>query len=211
MRLGLVARTGIWTALWLALALTTAALSYTSLQRLQAELDTLVHVEFDELMKSVRLMQQTEVLIARSLLLTQVGRQEDRRRLRVEIQDNEDWIRKIIAQKRAQNQADPGLIGRVQAAQERLSQGVSALHRLVRQRLALADRTAELRVVPAADRAELAHLNQQIAGVAERNQSIAADLSVLMGYFRPRCATKRAAGSIACAPRCSSSNAGCWA
>lgn len=176
-KLGLVARTRLWIAVWLALALTTAVLSYSALQRLQGALDALVRVEFDELMNSVRLLQQTEALIGQSLLLTQVTRQEDRRRLRVEIQDREDWIRKIIQQKQQRGQLDASLVARVQVAQDRLSRGVTEMDTLVRQRLLQASQDTPLMS------ASLLALSAQMRGVAAQNQAVGDELSVLMGYF----------------------------
>lgn len=176
-RLGLAARARFWTVALVVLALSAAFLAHQALARLQAGLQGVVVHELEQLMDSVRLVQQSEALISQSLSLVHSQSQEERGRLSVDQQDRLDWIRKITRQVASRGHTDPDLLARVERAQAQLAEGVMLLDDLVHQRLRLLDKNRPT------DVAALALIDERIAQTAARHRKVGADLSVLMGYF----------------------------
>lgn len=176
-RLGLAVRTAGWVVALVMLALAAAGLAHQALDRLQAGLQSVVANELDQLMDSVRLVQQSEALISQSLSLSQSQSQEERRRQMVDQQDRLDWIRKITRQVASRGHTNPDLLARVERAQVQLAEGVAALDELVGQRLRLLEQTGPR------TSAALTQLDDRIAKTALMQRTVGAELSVLMGYF----------------------------
>lgn len=176
-RFGLVARTRFWTVALVCLALTAAVLTHQALGRLQAGLQRVVANELDQLMDSVRLVQQSEALISQSLSLAQSQSQEERRRQWVDLVDSLEWVRKMTRQVASHGHTNPDLLTRLESTQGLLAAGVEEVDALVRQRLRLREQGVTR------DAAAIAQLEERIAQTAMRNRSTGAELSVLMGYF----------------------------
>ncbi|GAB4398426.1 MAG: hypothetical protein OHK0048_10080 [Rhodoferax sp.] len=174
--MGLTAKTLFLIAALLLLWAAGGAITLRVFDRVQATVDDMVGPELDQLMSSVRLIQQAEALTSQSLMLVQSETQLQRQAARLEIDDRLDWLRKSLAQARADDDDAHGLLRRVDQTLMNMTQGIDTLDTLVQTRISLAQAGA------AQDRRMLL-VQQQIAEGAAAYRAQAAELSVLVGYF----------------------------
>lgn len=166
-RLGLNAKTLGITFLIALLVVGATALTARALERLHALVEQISQVEMENLMTSVRVVQQAESLISLGLMLYAAETQNERRRALVELTDRTVWIRHMTAEVSAVgNHAE--MLQRVDEIQQQLDLNIRQLNHLVRDRINQridADGQEELRLL------------------AAQNRELAGELSVLMGYF----------------------------
>ena len=164
---GLTARTILITALVAFMAFTTVLLIGQTFSRLHAQVERLTATELERLMSSVRLIQQTESLVAMGLLLAHSETHDQRRAALVELDDRLRWMDKLTGELLS-GDSDAELEPKVRQAQRALQENVGALDRLVRMRI---DATADPDTLAA------------IRSTAQQNREIVGQLSVLIGYY----------------------------
>jgi len=163
---GLTARTVVITSLAALLAFCIVLLIGQAFARLHDQVDRLTRSELERLMSSVRLMQQTESLVALGLILVQAESHGDRRAALVELNDRIRWIGKLTGPLLS-SASDAEFVAKVRDAERRLEENIAELDRLLRRR-----------IDGDAGAAEFAAIRQR----SMENREIAGRLSVLMGY-----------------------------
>ena len=167
LRLGLTAKTVIIAALIVLMATCATLLTSFAFDRLSNQLGQLSSAQLEQLMNSVRLVQQSDSLARNGLILAQADTHDERRLTLVELTGRMDWIRKLTSEL-ARNDTDNVLLERISETQERYGQNVAALNALVREHIDHPNKTSMIGKLN-----ELSSLNRELAG----------ELSVLMGYF----------------------------
>lgn len=166
-RFGLTAKTVIVTSMIALISIGATLMTSRALQRLQRNLDRISTTALEQLMTSVRLVQQTESLVSLGLILTQSNRQDERRQTLVELNDRIAWMRKV-SQDLAADAGDLDLIERVNARESALADNLKVLDSLVKDRI---------------DGVRTPQSDATIGRLSERHRELAAELSVMMGYF----------------------------
>lgn len=176
-RIGLMAKARLWIALVVVMTLSLAVLTHMALLRWQEGLNEVTGTELDALMESVRLVQQSEVLVSQSLALAQSRSPQERRLQWVDQQDRLDWVRKITQRIAQRDHVDRDLLGRVVQAQNSLDAQAVVLNKLVQQRQTL------LAQGLGRDTPTLQQLDAAVAETAHSLHATGSELSLLMGYF----------------------------
>jgi diguanylate cyclase (GGDEF)-like protein len=165
-RSGLTAKTVGITCLIAVLVIGATLWTSRAFQRLDALVVNMTNTEMDNLMTSVRLVQQTESLISLGLMLTAAETQHERRAALIDLTDRTAWIGQLTKEF-YHSGADTELIARIEHTQQRLSDNITLLNSLVRDR-----------IDGQASDSELAHIRT----LATENRELAGRLSALMGY-----------------------------
>lgn len=167
LRLGLTAKTVMAASMVAVVVIAVTFWTNRTFERLHSALDVMSGTGLEQLMTSVRLVQQTESLVSLGLILAQAQSHDERRRALLEFNDRAQWMRKLSTEL-TRMAADGEVITRVNQRQLDLMQNIEALNALVRDRL---------------DSVTLPGLAEDIASRSARNQALAGELSVMMGYF----------------------------
>jgi diguanylate cyclase (GGDEF)-like protein len=165
--LGLTARTLGMTLLILALIIGVTAIMSRAFERLHDQVDTLTSTEMENLMTSVRLVQQAESLINLGLGLSVANSHAERRQALINLTDRTLWVNQLTA-RLAQQGGNPDLINQVRVTQAQLRDNITELNELVSLRI---------------DAGQQAGLERQINSLSHNNRELAGQLAVLMGYF----------------------------
>jgi len=136
-------------------------------ERLHRTLDVMSSTGLEQLMTSVRLVQQTESLVSLGLILAQSQSHDERRRTLLEFNDRTEWMRKLSAELMPMA-SDTEVIARITQRQLDLTHNIGALKALVRDRI---------------DGNRKPALANDIALLGNKNRELAGELSVMMGYF----------------------------
>lgn len=164
--LGLTAKTVIITSLVTVVALGTTMLTGQAFTRLHGQVESILDSQLEQLMTSVRLMQQTESLISLGLIFSQAETHHDRRATLIELNDRLRWIHKLGADLGGA----PGneVIEQIESLHNRLHTNTTTLNRLLRKHIDGLASPDELETIR-----RLSHENRERAG----------EMSVLIGYF----------------------------
>jgi len=165
--LGLTAKTLGMTLLILALIIGVTAVMSRAFERLYEQVDTLTSTEMENLMTSVRLVQQAESLISLGFGLSVANSHAERRQALINLTDRTLWVNQLTA-RLAQQGGNPELIRQVRETQTQLQTNIAELNELVSQRI---------------DTGRQARLERQITALSHNNRELAGQLAVLMGYF----------------------------
>jgi diguanylate cyclase (GGDEF) domain len=165
--LGLTAKTLGMTLLILALIIGVTAVMSRAFERLYEQVDTLTSTEMENLMTSVRLVQQAESLISLGFGLSVANNHAERRQALINLTDRTLWVNQLTA-RLAQQGGNPELIRQVRETQTQLQTNIAELNELVSQRI---------------DTGRQARLERQITALSHNNRELAGQLAVLMGYF----------------------------
>lgn len=165
-RPGLNAKTLGITFLIALLVVGATALTARAFERLHEKVEQLSQVEMENLMNSVRIVQQAESLIGLGLMLSVAETQNDRRRALVELNDRTTWVRQMT-EDLSKQQIDAEILHRVAEVQQELELNTRILNHLVRERIN--------------GRLGLSEL-ENLTNVAEKNRELAGEIAVLIGY-----------------------------
>lgn len=165
--LGLTAKTLGMTLLILALIIGVTAVMSRAFERLYEQVDTLTSTEMENLMTSVRLVQQAESLISLGFGLSVANSHAERRQALINLTDRTLWVNQLT-DRLAQQGGNPELIKQVRETQTQLQSNISELNELVSQRI---------------DTGGQPRLERQITALSHNNRELAGQLAVLMGYF----------------------------
>lgn len=166
-RIGLTAKTVIVTTLVALVVIGGMVLTSRAFERLQNALNDLSSTQLEQLMTSVRLVQQTESLASLGLILAQAQNHDARRRTLIELNDRTGWMGKL-SRELGSVAADKEVIERVNIKRQALSQNIEELNVLVSERI---------------DGPKQAALERKIRLHSAKNQELAGELSITMGYF----------------------------
>ncbi|MET4000465.1 diguanylate cyclase [Marinobacterium sp. MBR-109] len=155
------------TLLILALIIGVTAIMSRAFERLHDQVDTLTSTEMENLMTSVRLVQQAESLINLGLGLSVANSHAERRQALINLTDRTLWVNQLTA-RLAQQGGNPDLINQVRVTQAQLRDNITELNELVSLRI---------------DAGQQAGLERQINSLSHNNRELAGQLAVLMGYF----------------------------
>ncbi|GGC05880.1 hypothetical protein GCM10011352_35100 [Marinobacterium zhoushanense] len=164
---GLTARTVGITFLVAVTVIGATLLTNVTLKRMHLTIEAMTDSDMENLMTSVRLVQQSESLIALDLILSGADTHTQRRTALIELNDRIDWIDQLTGTLLKLPQQNEVVL-RIDSTQKQLSDSVQLLNKLVRKRI---DGTASTR--------DLA----QIPALSATNQELAGRLSVMLGYF----------------------------
>lgn len=145
----------------------TTMLTASALSRLSGLVEAMAGTQMEQLMTSVRLVQQTESLNSLGLMLSTAQSHDQRRAAQVELTDRTSWIHTLMRDLQITGQ-NPELIQRAEAAEHQLVENMHQLNSLVRKRI-----DGEARATDVA----------KIQALSDENRELAGRLSVLMGYF----------------------------
>jgi diguanylate cyclase (GGDEF)-like protein len=165
--LGLTAKTLGITLLILTLIVTVTAIMSRAFERLHDQVDTLTNTEMENLMTSVRLVQQAESLISQGMGLATAGSHTERRQALVELTDRTLWVSQLTDRLAAQG-SNPELIDQARSTLNQLHDNIVELNQLVALRI-----DADPRI----------GLERDILSLSLNNRELAGQLAVLMGYF----------------------------
>ena len=173
---GLTARTVVVFSFAAILAMGATIMTGRVFDRLRASQERLTKVEVEELMTSVRLIQQTETLIGLGLMLAHADNHNERRRAMMELNDRQAWIAELTSELTSAGQ-DQRLIEQAADAQRHLSENIQTLNVVVRYRID-ARHSEKGPVSP-----DLEEQARRIRQLSMDNRELAGQLSVLMSYF----------------------------
>ncbi len=165
--LGLTTKTLGITLVILALIVSVTLTLSHAFERLHAQTRTLATTEMEQLMTSVRLVQQSESLGYLGMRLASADSHASRRRALVDLTDLTTWVNQLT-DRLAQMSNTPELILQVKDTQQQLQHNITALN----------DRVAE-RI----DGNQAAGLLRQIDALSHNNRELSGQLAVLVGYF----------------------------
>ncbi len=165
--LGLTAKTLGITLMIQALIIGATLTMSRSFEQLQSQTQNLATTEMENLMISVRLVQQSESLSSLGTRLTSANSHANRRRALVELTDRTTWVTQLTSQL-ARLGLSAELIHQMQSAQVHLKANIQELN----------DRISE-RIDGSTDEGLL----RQISALSHNNQELAGQLSILAGYF----------------------------
>ena len=165
-RLGLTAKTVIVTSVLAFVAIVATGLTSQAFERLNRQLEEIAGTELEQLMTSVRLVQQTETLVSQGLILAQAETHDDRRRTLIELTDRMNWMRKISQQLAPLAHDDLG--ERVSRGQADLERNTAALNEQVAARI---------------DGDRHPARQSRIEALAMENRRLGGELSVILGYY----------------------------
>jgi diguanylate cyclase (GGDEF)-like protein len=165
--LGLTTKTLGMTLLILALIIGVTAIMSRAFERLHDQVDTLTSTEMENLMTSVRLVQQAESLNSLGFGLSVANNHTERRQALINLTDRTLWVNQLT-DRLAQQGGNPDLINQVRETQAQLQTNIAELNELVSQRI---------------DTGRQAGLERQIRALSHNNRELAGQLAILMGYF----------------------------
>lgn len=165
--LGLTAKTLGITLMIQALIIGATLTMSRSFEQLQSQTQNLATTEMENLMISVRLVQQSESLSSLGTRLASANTHANRRRALVELTDRITWVTQLTSQL-ARLGLSAELIHQMQSSQAHLKTNIQQLN----------DRISE-RIDGSTDEGLL----RQISALAHNNQELAGQLSILAGYF----------------------------
>ncbi len=165
--LGLTTKTLGITLVILALIVSVTLTLSHAFERLHTQTRTLATTEMEQLMTSVRLVQQSESLGYLGMRLASADSHASRRRALVDLTDLTTWVNQLT-DRLAQMSNTPELILQVKDTQQQLQHNITALN----------DRVAE-RI----DGNQAAGLLRQIDVLSHNNRELSGQLAVLVGYF----------------------------
>lgn len=165
--LGLTAKTLGITLLILTLIVTVTAIMSRAFERLHDQVDTLTNTEMENLMTSVRLVQQAESLISQGMGLAAADSHTERRQALVELTDRTLWVSQLTDRLAAQG-SNPELTDQARSTLNQLHDNIVELNQLVALRI-----DADPRI----------GLEREILSLSHNNRELAGELAVLMGYF----------------------------
>lgn len=166
-RFGLTVKTMSIILLILALLLAATLTMTRAFERLHQQTRDLATTEMEQLMTSVRLVQQAESMELLAARLANANTHAQRRRVLVELTDLTDWVNQLTAQL-ADAGGNPELISQVSHTQRLLEQNIQQLNTRVAERI---------------EGASDSRLERQITALAHNNRELTGQLAVLMGYF----------------------------
>ncbi|MBV1789822.1 GGDEF domain-containing protein [Marinobacterium sp. D7] len=164
---GLTARTVGITFLVAITVIGATVLTYSTLKRMHLMIDEIVSTDMENLMTSVRLVQQSESLISLDLILTGAENHTQRRTALIELNDRLAWIGQLSGQLLSR-QGQGMVVNQIKDTQQQLSDSIQQLNSLVRKRIDGSASDSEL---------------LRIVALSSTNQELAGRLSVMLGYF----------------------------
>jgi len=166
--LGLTTKTLGMTLLILALIIGVTAIMSRAFERLHDQVDTLTSTEMENLMTSVRLVQQAESLINQGDGLANASSHAERRQALVDLTDRTLWVSQLTDRLALQG-SNPELIDQARSTLNQLHDNIVQLDQRVSQRID----------APSSQ----VGLERQISALSHNNRELAGQLAVLMGYF----------------------------
>ncbi|MBS98948.1 MAG: hypothetical protein CMI01_09750 [Oceanospirillaceae bacterium] len=164
---GLTARTVGVTSVIAVVVVGLTLLTARTVGSLHTLVEDMASAEMENLMTSVRLVQQTESLISLGMMLAAAENHTERRTAMVELTDRTTWINKLTKNLLKQDDSRV-LVSRVENTQSQLVTNIDLLNRLIRKRIDGEAAPEDMRLIRT-----LADVNRELAG----------RLSVLMGYY----------------------------
>lgn len=164
---GLTAKTLGITLMILALIIGATLTMSRSFEQLQDQTQTLATSEMENLMISVRLVQQSESLGSLGARLASADTHSVRRRALIELTDRLNWVSRLT-QQLANLSLNTELINQMKTTQGHLNSNIDELNALVSEHI---------------DGSTTVGLLRQISALSHNNQELAGQLSILAGYF----------------------------
>ncbi|SIQ68160.1 GGDEF domain-containing protein [Marinobacterium stanieri] len=164
---GLTAKTLGITLMILALIIGATLTMSRSFEQLQDQTQTLATSEMENLMISVRLVQQSESLGSLGARLASADTHSVRRRALIELTDRLNWVSRLT-QQLANLSLNTELINQMKTTQDHLNSNIDELNALVSEHI---------------DGSTTVGLLRQISALSHNNQELAGQLSILAGYF----------------------------
>lgn len=165
--LGLTAKTLGMTLLILTLIIVVTAIMSRTFERLHDQVNTLTNSEMENLMTSVRLIQQAESLVNLGITLSTANTHTERRKALVELTDRTLWAHQLT-DRLIQQDGDTTQIQQVRETLTHLEHNITELNKHVGMRIDIGWQT---------------QLESQINSLSHDNRELAGQLAVLMGYF----------------------------
>lgn len=166
-RLGLTAKTVLIISTVACMAVGASVLTSRAFERMHTALDRLSTTELEQLMTSVRLVQQSESMVSLGINLAQARTHDERRRTLVELQDRAEWMRKV-SRDLPQIGESADIQSKLRLRQNEFAENLQRLDDAVRDKI---------------DGEPRKGLEASIRRLVARNQEVAGELSVLMGYY----------------------------
>ncbi len=165
--LGLTAKTLGITLMIQALIIVATLTMSRSFEQLQSQTQDLATTEMENLMISVRLVQQSESLSSLGARLASANSHASRRRALVELTDRTTWVTQLTSQLERIG-LSTNLIHQMQSSQAHLKTNIQDLNERITERI---------------DGNNDDGLLRQISSLTHNNQELAGQLSILAGYF----------------------------
>lgn len=166
-RFGLTAKTLVIACLVVGLALAATVRTRDAFRRIDGLLDRLSSSGMDQVMTSVRLVQQADSLAILGMMLSQAEDHNERRRTLVDLRDRLGWINKLSA-RLSVAEGDQAQLERMRVVLKMLERNLEELN---------------LRVMDRIDGDSSNSLRREIRQLADRDKELCEELSVVLGYF----------------------------
>lgn len=164
---GLSAKTLVIACLVVGLALAATVRTRDAFGRIDGLLNRLSSGGMEQVMTSVRLVQQADSLAILALMLSQAENHNERRRTLVDLRDRLGWINKLSA-RLSVSEGDQGQLERMRVVLKMLERNLEELN---------------VRVTDRIDGEASEALKHDVRQLAARNKELCEELSVVLGYF----------------------------